>query len=595
MMEQGNSQVDLIMINESLKNAFDALHEGVFILDTNFNVVYLNGSAQQFAGVDFPSLFDEACSDHFGAYDAASGDLLKTEEYPIIKAFGGELTRDYEFYLENKVHKEKIYISISTAVLRNESGAVEYAIGVCRDVTPKYMERDALKESNEELFSIAEGRKSNLSLIQDLLIESRDASVHQYLDFATNKIMEFFGGGYACFISEQSPIKSYSYSSKAPEKTLKIVEKLTRQLLITHGDIGKKQLIRIFNADDIKDEKIASLAGKISAKSIVILPTRVSHAISGSLVFFTEVDDIRSKIQSEYLSCVSMLINRVLSKIVFDIKTKHENTQLNQDLQAKAEDLVSKNRQIENLSKAKDDFLEKMSHELRTPLNAIIGYTEMSLEDLQMCIFEDVTNNLQKIKESGTILLGIVNSILKYSELSSEDQLMCSTFSVEKMLTEVQDSCRTYTQRFEKELKIEPGANVGNITSDYFKLCYVIRQVIANACKFSGGKEISLKTKHSGSNVIFLIEDLYGGIDPDVKPYVFDPFSQGRATYSATHEGIGLGLSITKRMIEIMGGTIEMKEGSEHGTLVEISIPAEVPPIAANDVSESSLSSTKSL
>ena len=234
----------------------------------------------------------------------------------------------------------------------------------------------------------------------------------------------------------------------------------------------------------------------------------------------------------------------------------------------------------EQASRAKTAFLSNMSHEIRTPMNAIIGLDSLALrnEHLQ----EETRGYLEKIGESARHLLGLINDILDMSRIESGRIILRKEeFSFRSMLeqinTMVMSQCREKGLKYECQL-------LGGV-SDYYigddmKLKQVLINILSNAIKFTDAPgSITLTVERTGSfgdqsTIRFVIADTGIGMDKDFLPRVFDSFAQEDSTRSNKYGSTGLGMAITKNIVELMNGTISVKSekgvGSEFTVVVSL-------------------------
>lgn len=232
----------------------------------------------------------------------------------------------------------------------------------------------------------------------------------------------------------------------------------------------------------------------------------------------------------------------------------------------------------EEASKAKTAFLSNMSHEIRTPMNAIIGLDSIALNDPD--ISERTREYLEKIGSSAEHLLGLINDILDMSRIESGRlTLKNEEFSFRKLLDAVntmfhsqcQDKGLTY--RF----NMTPDINEYYI-GDNMKLRQILINILGNAVKFTdeGGEvqlQIERKAKFEGkSTLCFKISDTGIGISEDYLPYLYDAFSQEEDSSTNKYGSSGLGMAITKRLVEMMNGNILVESEKGVGTTFTVTV-----------------------
>ena len=226
----------------------------------------------------------------------------------------------------------------------------------------------------------------------------------------------------------------------------------------------------------------------------------------------------------------------------------------------------------EQASKAKTAFLNNMSHEIRTPMNAIIGLDSLALRNKNLP--EETREYLEKIGESAKHLLGLINDILDMSRIESGRILLRNEeFSFRDMLEQI--NAMVLTQCREKGLKYECQMLGG--VSDYYigddmKLKQVLINILSNAIKFTevpGG--VLLTVERTGifgdhSTLKFVIRDTGIGMDPEFVPKIFDPFAQEDSSRNSKYGSTGLGMAITKNIVDMMNGSISVESEKGKGS-----------------------------
>jgi len=240
--------------------------------------------------------------------------------------------------------------------------------------------------------------------------------------------------------------------------------------------------------------------------------------------------------------------------------------------------------QADAANRAKSDFLANMSHELRTPLNAIIGFAEVLQDQYFGQLNEKQKKYVDNINTSGRHLLGLINDILDLSKVEAgkmelePENLSLKKDLLEPSLTLLQEKALKHNIRM--SLDVEPQADI-NISADPKKLKQIMFNLLSNAVKFTpdgGSVEVSAKREAGGQGAGDFIEisvrDSGIGIKPADISKLFQTFSQIESAYTKTVEGTGLGLALTKKLVELHGGKIwaesEFGKGSKFIFIIPI-------------------------
>lgn len=255
------------------------------------------------------------------------------------------------------------------------------------------------------------------------------------------------------------------------------------------------------------------------------------------------------------------------------------------DIDGEMRDTLSKNQALsdaleaaEEASKAKTVFLSNMSHEIRTPMNAIIGLDSLALQDDELS--EKTRDYLNKIGTSAHHLLGLINDILDMSRIESGRlSLKNEEFSFSKLLEEVNTLFSGQCE--EKGLHYNCRINGhldGYYIGDNIKLKQVLINILGNAVKFTpeGGRVDLIAEKTGGfdgkSTLRFIIRDTGVGMSKDYIPKLFDTFSQEDETAANKYGSSGLGMAITKSIVEMMNGNIEVDSEKGIGTTFTVTV-----------------------
>lgn len=393
----------------------------------------------------------------------------------------------------------------------------------------------------------------------------------------------------------------------------KQVEKITNTLFenIEHSfvDINSKWIITHVNTNAINDldQSTEDLVGQffwdvfpkelgqdkedyyhqaLSENVVVTFETRFSSkscwfefhlkpSVDGLCVFWNNITDSK---KAELQLALSLEANdEALKKADEAFKKADEARKKAETEQLKAEDA----------NRAKSEFLANMSHELRTPLNAIIGYSEMLEEDAEDLNQKDFIPELQKIQGAGKHLLGLINDVLDLSKVEAGHMEMhLETFDILPLVKDVVATMQPVITKNSNTLNIQCDDNLGTMVADQVKVRQSLFNLMSNASKFTQNGTITISVSASTTDskdwIEFRIEDTGIGMMPEQLQKIFNAFAQADSSTTRKYGGTGLGLTITKNFVEMMGGTVNVESTVNKGTKFTIQIPQTVRMISAS-------------
>jgi signal transduction histidine kinase len=238
--------------------------------------------------------------------------------------------------------------------------------------------------------------------------------------------------------------------------------------------------------------------------------------------------------------------------------------------------------EAESANGAKSDFLAVMSHELRTPLAAIMGYQELLADGITGPITEAQGQQLGRIKASARHLLSLIDEILTFTRLDAgRETVVPETIDLEDALKDACEIIEPLASAKKLELKVvSPGPGV-KVESDPTKLRQILVNLLSNAVKFTDKGSVTAEAALIGKEFLMKVTDTGIGIQPENIHRIFDPFWQveQKATRRAT--GTGLGLTVTKRLANLLGGDVDVTSTPGSGTTFTVRLPVKAPHIAS--------------
>jgi PAS domain S-box-containing protein len=259
---------------------------------------------------------------------------------------------------------------------------------------------------------------------------------------------------------------------------------------------------------------------------------------------------------------------------------KEAHDELEQKVVQRTRELQLAKDEAEQASRAKSFFLASMSHEFRTPLNAVIGYSEMLIEEAEDEGGEERLADLRRIRTAGKHLLTLVNDVLDLSKIEAgRMELFVDTFEVDAFIDEAVETCRPLAERNHNTLTVRRAASLGRMTGDATRLRQCLFNLLSNACKFTENGSVTLEVDQVDRDgrawLRLKVQDTGIGIDPETMQRLFKNFVQADAATSNKYGGTGLGLALSQRLANLMGGEITGDSTLGQGSTFTILVPVE--------------------
>lgn len=231
--------------------------------------------------------------------------------------------------------------------------------------------------------------------------------------------------------------------------------------------------------------------------------------------------------------------------------------------------------QLADANRLKTEYLASSSHELRTPIATIMGYGHLLGDGACGPLTQEQKKAMGRLMENARGLLGIVDSLLDYSKIErGETGLFMKRGDVRPLLDQLSQELAPLESRKPFKVQYEVGDDVPMIETDWGKLKNALASILSNAIKFTDQGEVKLSVvKRANGNIAFVISDTGIGIPKDLIPLIFDKFRQLDGKAARNYEGTGLGLTISKNLVELIGGKIEVESEVGKGSTFKVTIP----------------------
>jgi signal transduction histidine kinase len=305
-------------------------------------------------------------------------------------------------------------------------------------------------------------------------------------------------------------------------------------------------------------EAAQALFERAGARALLNVPLLKGGDVVGSIMIYREEPGAFTDKQIE-------LVQNFADQAVIAI----ENVRLFDEIQ-------DKSRQLAQASQHKSQFLANMSHELRTPLNAIIGVSEMLREDAE--VLKQDTEPLDRVLGAGRHLLALINDILDLSKIEAgRMELNLDTFALPPLIDEVVKTIEPLAAKNGNQVTVHCDAEIGTMHADQMRLRQTLLNLMSNANKFTERGAITIDARRGGEDgrdwITLSIADTGIGMTAEQMGKLFQEFSQASSATASKYGGTGLGLVISRRFCQMMGGDITVTSEPGKGSVFTVRLP----------------------
>jgi signal transduction histidine kinase len=390
-----------------------------------------------------------------------------------------------------------------------------------------------------------------------ILIVDDDRDVHISTEFALGS--ERFNGRGLRFQHAYSASEAEDILSQPNETAVILLD------VVMESDDAGLRLVRI-----IRDQL------GLTVPRIILRTGHPGYAPERDVIRDYDIDDYRTKSE---LSRARLFTSVATALRAYD--RLRQLQEANQRLEAMTRDLEMLN--VEYLeqreaamaaAQAKSRFLANVSHELRTPLNAIVGFSELSLRAVENGQAVPA-GYLQDVLDAGRRLASLVDDILDFSQLDARRRrLACEPTSLQELLEYQHELYTGEAARLGVELKISRGDPTFQCEIDRSALTKVLGHIIVNALRYSPrGKSVEISWQNRPQNIVIEIADRGPGVPKAIRSNLDEPFSIGQDVLTKDASGLGLGLTICRHLMTMMGGKISIEDRADGGSIVSLLLP----------------------
>jgi PAS domain S-box-containing protein len=612
---------------EFSETVFNSINDAISVIDVNdFRIIHVNSFFLKSYGLKKEEVIGKTCYEitHKRAEPCNPPDDI----CPLVETLntGKHSTVDHVHYMKSG---EKRYFEVSTSPIYNEKGKLINVIHVARDITERKKYEYALKESEDKYRTLIDNSQDGIFIIQDAKIQFSNEAFARICGYRMEEIIgKYFRELVA---AEDLEMVAYYYQRRQAgenvprEYEFRIIQKKDEKTIV-NMNVGlityRGRVASMGTVKDVTERKKAEESLKESEEKYRKLIETANDAIfiadvetgiildankkAGELIGISrekiigmhqsqlhpkEEEDHYRKIflekfrSGKEISEDLFVIHKDGHKIPVEISTSITELKGKRIAQGIFRDITERkhidelrfeNERLACATKAKSEFLANMSHELRTPLNAVIGFSELLKMKTIGNINEKQENYVDNIRYGGKHLLDIITDILDLSKVEAgKMDLFIEKVSVPETINEVLILIKEKASKNNIIINKEFDPQLEFIEADKQRIKQVFFNLLSNAVKFSNeeGGTITIAAKRENDMARMSVSDTGIGIREDDIGKLFKEFTQLDSGLTRKYGGTGLGLVITKKLVELHGGKIMVESRYGEGSTFSFSIP----------------------
>jgi len=371
--------------------------------------------------------------------------------------------------------------------------------------------------------------------------------------------------------TQEMPVRKGMLASETDEVgQLSAALKTYKAHLLEMESIREEQGKRRHERDEVIIEKMSALADQLDGSARTLILNDIKK--------MKDLADNSDRNASEEASVELMLV--AFSRMSDEVGGL---------IDARTGEMETARDEARDASDQKTKFFANMSHELRTPLNAILGYGEMLYEDCEDLGYDDLLPDLKKITSSGSHLLSLINNILDLSKIEAgKMELFITSFEIENMVETIKNISEPLAAKNDNGFVVNFDGAMGSMSQDETKLRQCLTNFLSNGFKFTKNGTVTLDVRSRSVEGVefidFAVIDTGAGMSPEGVAKVFEEYTQAERSTSANHGGTGLGLPISKKFAEMMGGDVVLTSEEGVGSVFTLSVPRECAEYNEDDV-----------
>lgn len=530
------------MLDQSqYENILESISGGFFALDSQYRITYWNHAAEVGTGL-------------------TAREVLGRNVFEVFpNAHGTPLADKYRLAMDTKTFQ-----SLETAY-KDERFEAWYDIRIYptpdglsvffQDITEKKREQ----RQKEILVEVSQAINSSVHL-DELCIQAAE-KIAKLFDIPSTLVCVYLFDQKSNELRLVAPLL---HDAELASEILRQPVSENAYFLPAHAAYQRKTIV----TDEVAESSVAELYAeeiqKLQLRTLIVVPLTVQNEMQGVLEVMTmkQKDFVEGELE-------------ILSVVANELATGMSRKRLMDELRRKNVELEHQTQKTQEASDTLKKFLAMFSHELRSPLNSIIGFSDLIATQFKDLTPESIQEFMRNINASGKHLQHIINDILDLSKIEAgKMELHIASYPVSYFEESIRRVLASQIQEKQIALDVRFTPELEEIVVDQTRFRQILINLVSNAIKFSRqGGRVTVRSERVGYDVEFEVSDQGVGIKKEELPHLFKPFRQASNNRGLQAQGIGLGLAITKKLIELHGGTISIESEYGKGTTVRFRIP----------------------
>ncbi len=436
---------------------------------------------------------------------------------------------------------------------KDEFGVIEEGLNKSLKVINReiLMRERIINDKTKELNTYIEGIELALNIfLRGIRAKTYEELFNTINSVLKSKVREYdFGVWYVWKEDEDLFYLQSAFGIEKKELVDKVEKKLIDEIIEIEDTGTPKELIDLFKDKFVKQDKIKINDLKlVKSVSLETVDQEIKPILFGVLGSREGTFEILTK-------KITFLLSNIIKLLFVEID---QSTRLKETI-----------KKLEEANMAKINFINTISHDLRTPLNAILGFTQMLIMGVYGNLSDKQREALYKIQTSGRYLMDLIDELLESARLEAKRRKpVLGVIDQEVLIKNIKDTFLPMAQEKGLEFRLDVNINTNEIYSDYNALNRIITNLLENAVKYTDSGYVEFKYIEDGERILIEVKDTGKGIPKDKINEIFKPFET-----TMLKRGVGLGLSITKHLVDLLGGNISVESELDKGSVFRVVIP----------------------